>query len=129
MAPNSPTKKKLDRVFSEYIRRSAADKNGIVRCYTCAWIGGWKDCDAGHYITRDHMATRWDERNVKPQCQHCNRFKSGVSDEFALHLVRDYGQDVLDELNRAKWTPTRMGEYEMLGFLEHYKGKLKALSV
>jgi hypothetical protein len=27
--------KKLDAIFSEYIRRKYADKNGIVKCYTC----------------------------------------------------------------------------------------------
>ena len=33
--------KKLDAVFSEYIRRKYADKNGIVSCYTCGKKKFW----------------------------------------------------------------------------------------
>lgn len=118
--------KKLDRLFSKYIRYSQSP-NGYCVCYTCKHIAPPQDMDAGHYITRNHMATRWDERNVKPQCRKCNRFESGVSDEFALHLVKDHGVEVLEELNRAKWIPTQIGDLEIMGLIEVYKEKLENL--
>ena len=120
--PKNP-KKTLDKLFSKYIRFKDA-QNGYVRCYTCNAVHPPEEVDAGHYITRQHMATRWDERNVKPQCRKCNRFESGVSDEFALHLLKDYGQDVLDELNKAKWTPTKIDTMQIVVLIEKYKEKL-----
>jgi len=84
--------------------------------------------DAGHYITRQHSATRWSEINVKPQCRSCNRFKSGVSDEFALHLIKDYGVEILEELNRHKWIPTKaLNDLEMKELTKEYERKLISL--
>ena len=121
------TKQKLDKLFSTYIRKKAANHQGLIRCYTCNRLEYWRDVDAGHFVTRQHLSLRWDERNVKPQCKKCNRFQSGVSDEFALHLVRNYGVGILEELNKAKWIPTKMGEFEMLALLKEYKEKLDNL--
>ena len=118
--------KKLDRLFSKYIRLSSS-KNEICKCYTCGVMNHWKEMDAGHYITRQHKGTRWDERNVKVQCRKCNRFESGVSDEFALHLLKDYGKEVLEELNQAKWIPTKIDDFQILAMIEDYKLKLKEL--
>jgi len=124
MASLTQNEKKLDKLFSKYIRLSNS-KNEICRCYTCGAMNHWKEMDAGHYITRQHKATRWDERNVKVQCRRCNRFESGVSDEFALHLLKDYGQEVLEELNRAKWIPTKIDAFQILAMIEDYKLKIK----
>jgi len=119
-------KRTLDQVFSKYVRFSNA-KNGYVRCYTCNAVHPPEDVDAGHYVTRQHMGTRWDERNVKPQCRSCNRFKSGVSDEFALHLLKDYGEGILEDLNKHKWIPTKITELEMMEMIKDYREKLKVL--
>lgn len=125
----TPNEKKLDRIFSIFVRKSNIfDKhNELCRCYTCGAIVHWKQGDAGHYITREHKGTRWDERNVKFQCQSCNRFKSGVSDEFALHLIKDYGQEVLEELNRHKWIPTKIDDFQVLAMIQDFKLKIKEL--
>ena len=60
--------KKLDTVFSQYIRRSNADNNGYCTCVTCNKTFHWKEIQAGHFMSRKHYSTRWDERNVKTQC-------------------------------------------------------------
>lgn len=125
---NSKEVKKLDRIFSQYIRKKDL-KNECNRCYTCKKIITYEETDAGHYITRQHMATRFDERNVKPQCRRCNRFQSGCADEFALHLLEDYGADVLAELNQAKWTPTKVDDLTIIGMQMDYKERLKKIDV
>lgn len=131
MASLTTNEKKLDRIFSEFVRRSHADENGYVRCYTCEWIGHWKECDAGHYVSRTHKGTRWDERNVKPQCKKCNSThewgRKGNLDEYALHLIKDYGQEVLDELNRAKWIAFKIHDFQIVEMIKDYKEKLKEL--
>ena len=46
--------KKLDTIFSEYIRRKDANKNGLVECFTCGVIKYWKGegMQCGHFISR-----------------------------------------------------------------------------
>ena len=68
---------KLDTVFSEYIRLRDSNKEGICKCITCGEYKHWREMDAGHFISREHMATRWEEENAHAQCPSCNRFKSG----------------------------------------------------
>lgn len=54
--------------------------------------------DAGHYISRSHMATRYDERNVHPQCVPCNRFQEGSRPAYAQYLIAEYGPEIIDDL-------------------------------
>jgi len=90
-----------DKLFSTYIRFKNAPK-GYCKCITCGKIEPPEDMDAGHYISRGVKTLRFDERNVHPQCRKCNRFGEGVKDEYALALIKLYGPDILDELNKEK---------------------------
>jgi hypothetical protein len=87
---------KLDRVFSEYIRKRDANKKGMCKCITCSKQFAWNDIDAGHFISRKEMNTRWDERNVAAQCAYCNRFRYGRQYVFSLAL--DKKQEGLSKL-------------------------------
>tara|TARA_R110002153_G_C13325786_1_gene497487 strand:+ start:2702 stop:3088 length:387 start_codon:yes stop_codon:yes gene_type:complete len=69
--------KRLDTVFSLYIRLKDSDENGFCKCISCQKIQHYKDVDAGHFISRRHMSTRYDVNNVFPQCRHCNRYVAG----------------------------------------------------
>jgi Bacteriophage Lambda NinG protein len=75
-----------DAVVSKYIRLSAADEYGSVKCFTCDEVYFWADMDAGHYITRSCMYLRFDQRNIKPQCHTCNRVKRGMPAVYSLRL-------------------------------------------
>lgn len=114
--------KKLDRIFSEYIRRFHS-KDGVTKCVTCNKMDVWQEMDAGHYISRSHLNTRFDERNVWPQCKSCNRFHEGRKDEYALFLINKYGPDILKDLNQDKWKPVFTFPYDEMIAL--YKDKLK----
>lgn len=89
---------RLDKYFSEYVRRRDADKNGVVRCCTCNTPHHWKDIDAGHFVSRDRKATRWDKKNVHPQCQYCNRFRSGEQHKHGLYIDKRYGAGTAQQL-------------------------------
>jgi hypothetical protein len=117
---------KLDKVFSEWVRYSNAP-NGYCTCCTCKALHPPEDMDAGHYISRETKATRWDERNVHPQCRSCNRFKEGKKDEYALFLIKKYGEGILEELNQLKWKPFRLDDLWLMGQVEYYKEKLKEI--
>lgn len=98
----SKLKKDLDRVYSIYIRRKYADANGFVSCFTCGVRKHWKEMQNGHYVSRAHNNTRFDDFNCHVQCAGCNIFKSGNMDMYALRLQEKYGDGVLQELNRRK---------------------------
>lgn len=82
-------KKELDAIFSKYIRLKYADESGMVACYTCSTVKHWKEMQNGHWIPRNNLATRFEERNCRPQCVGCNMFNRGRPDEFAVRLIRE----------------------------------------
>jgi len=120
-----PTKskliKKLDVVFSKYIRLSSADKNGFCTCVTCNRKYHWKNIQAGHFMSRKHYSTRWDERNVKPQCVACNVFQSGQAYLFSIFL----GSELSNELYLKSKEVIKFSSYDIEQMIEHYNTKLK----
>ena len=62
---------KLDKVFSRYIRLRDCMPNGYFRCISCGQIKPYEQADCGHYHSRRHMATRFDEDNAHAECRHC----------------------------------------------------------
>lgn len=124
----STLKKALDAIFSRFIRISQADDKGMVECYTCYTMHHWKDIQAGHYVSRTHNSLRFDERNVHPQCKACNIFKSGNLDEYALHLMRDYGPRILEELHRVKFQIKQFSAPELQEAIAKYEEKVKIYS-
>lgn len=62
-------KKKLDKLYSEYIRRKDADKEGFNFCYTCGARHHWKKLQNGHYVRRSAgLSVYFLEENCRPQC-------------------------------------------------------------
>ena len=119
-----PTKtalvKKLDKVFSEYIRR----RNGeMAMCVTCGKIAHWKEMQAGHFMSRRHRATRWHEDNVQTQCVKCNMFGQGEQFKFGKWL----GDEKANELIQLSSQVVKLSDYEMQELIELYKEKLADL--
>lgn len=96
--PDAPSQKstnvdKLDRAFSKYIRVRDAMPNGTIRCISCGQIKPFSSFDNGHYFSRMHMATRWDEDNCNAECMHCNRMTGGEHMiGYEKHLIEKIGQ-------------------------------------
>tara|TARA_R110002012_G_scaffold319658_1_gene540931 strand:+ start:750 stop:1151 length:402 start_codon:yes stop_codon:yes gene_type:complete len=93
----------LDTVFSKYIRLKNSDANGYCNCITCGKKAYWeKDgIHAGHFMSRKHYSTRWDERNVKPQCHYCNTHKYGEQYKYSLYLGKETSEDLLELSHRT----------------------------
>ena len=117
----------LDHIFSVYIRLRDADKNGMCRCITCGKPFPWKECDAGHFITRDRKATRWEEKNVNAQCPRCNRFRSGEQYEHGLAIDRKYGAGTADRLKRLGSMRSKLSASWLEYQIEEYRKKVKEL--
>lgn len=113
-------KKKLDAVFSKFIRQRDA---GI--CFTCGIKKEQKYQQNGHYISRQHNSTRYDEQNCHCQCVRCNIMLNGNMDEYALRLIRKYGAGILKKLNKKKKEKKQFKENELKNLIEHYNKLIK----
>lgn len=112
--------KKLDTVFSRYIRQKYADHFGMSRCYTCSKQVHYKDLQNGHYISRGNMATRWDEENCRSQCVGCNVFKNGNYVEYSARLIDEIGLEKYKELVKKKYTIKQFSIKELQELIKKY---------
>lgn len=79
-------KAKLDKEFSLFIRLRDCMPNGVFRCISCGQIKPFEQADCGHYFSRTHLATRFDENNCHAECRHCNRFKADHLEGYRVNL-------------------------------------------
>jgi len=113
--------KKLDTVFSQYIRLSHSDKRGFCKCITCGREYHWKKIQAGHFMSRKHMSTRWSEDNVKPQCYGCNCMQQGRQFEFSKQI----GEKISNEMYEKSRQITKFTIDELQDMISHYSEQVK----
>jgi len=113
-------KKEADKWFSLYIRRRDQGQ-----CFTCPKKGEIVEMQDGHYISRNHLNTRYDEQNNHCQCVGCNVFKAGNMPAYTLALMNKYGDDIIKELfaRGQKIKAMKVADYQEI--IEVYKNKLK----
>lgn len=81
----------LDKVFSLFIRARDMNEEGVSSCVTCGKLMTLKTSQCGHFISRRHYATRWEEKNCAAQCVGCNMYQHGKQYEFGLAIDERYG--------------------------------------
>ena len=124
--PKKNYKKELDEVFAEYIR--LRDSNGdTFRCISCGQVKPMSQCQCGHYISRAHMATRFDEKNSNGQCISCNIFKSGNVVEYRFGLIDKYGEEVVNQLEAMRNDQRQIKDHEYKELIQYYKDKVKQM--
>ena len=123
----SKLKKKLDVLFSQYIRRRNADHLGRVKCFTCGVEKHWKEQQAGHFQSRSHHSTRWDEVNVQVQCVKCNMYRQGEQYKFGMYLDQRFGDGTAEELEYRANTIVKLNRVDYEEAIERYKQKIKEL--
>ena len=119
--PVSKLKKELDKWFSLYIRIKSCDDNGMVICYTSKRKYHYKNIHAGHFISRRHLSTRWDEQNVKPQSAADNLFGQGEQYKFGMYLDNEYGVGTAEELQLKARQPFKMMRIDYVEKISYYK--------
>jgi hypothetical protein len=95
----SKLKKELDKWFSLYIRLREATDEGLVQCFTCGKVRYLQStvCTVDTFMSRRHIATRFDEQNCQVQCAGCN-WKFGEQFKFSLALDSKYGKGTAEDL-------------------------------
>ena len=126
-------KKKLDTIFSMYIRLRDAMPNGYFQCISCGQIKRFEKADCGHYFRRSEMATRFDEFNCNAECSYCNRFKSDHLEGYRINLIKKIGQRNFDimkwKIKDSKDNPQnyRKSEFDYKEKIKYYTEEVKKL--
>jgi hypothetical protein len=118
-----PTRKslviKLDTIFSQYIRQKDA-VNEIATCVTCGKKDHWKKLQNGHFQSRSHYSTRWDENNVGVQCYGCNISRSGEQFKFSQYL----GNKLSEELQIKSKQIVKFADIDLIDLINYYTEKV-----
>ena len=121
-------KKELDTIFSLYIRLRDATDEGMVQCFTCGKVAHYKTgMQNGHFQSRRHLATRFDEINCQVQCVGCNMFKSGEQFKFHLNLNAKYGEDTSINLQHKAMQSVKITRVEYQDYISYYKEAVENL--
>ena len=120
-------REQLDKEFSLFIRMRDTMPNGLFRCISCGRIMPFSEADCGHFFSRKHGSTRWDDDNCHAQCIRCNRFLDGNTAEYKTNLIAKIGQKRFDDLEQRHFQTRQWSEAELKELLNYYKLKNKQL--
>jgi len=98
----SVIQRKLWELCKQIIRRKYGNT-----CYTCGATGlSGSNWHTSHFIPKAACGAklRYDLRNLRPSCYHCNINLGGNGAEFYRRMVRDLGQEEVDKIYQDKWT-------------------------
>jgi 5-methylcytosine-specific restriction endonuclease McrA len=118
--------KKLDQIFSLYIRLRYAS-NEMSECYTCGKVDHYKKLQCGHFMSRRHYATRWDEDNCQVQCYSCNVMRYGEQYKFGLRLAKEKELDLPEKLLAKTRKITKFSDVDIKEMIDLYKEKVRVL--
>ena len=116
--------KRLDSVFSQYIRQKYAT-DGLTACVTCGVVKRWQEQQNGHYMSRGYLPTRWSEDNCAPQCYACNVLRKGHYVEYSLWMINTYGVEKLEELKQRANSGINVTTVEIREMIEKYTNLVK----
>jgi len=123
-SPYQRAVKRMDDVFARFIRRRDTE-NGYGRCCSSGRIIPYNQGDAGHFINRRWMATRWREDNVHFQSRSDNRFDEGNAAGYALFMLDKYGREHVEYLRALSRETARFTIPEIELLITEYKNRLK----
>ena len=119
----SSAKKLADKWMSIYVRLRDSDKKGIVKCITSRTKLPWREMQCGHFMSRTHLSTRWNEQNTSGQCAGCNVFRAGRQYEHGKAIDKKYGAGTAERLTRESKMVSKHSIADILTIADHYKTK------
>ena len=115
-------KKELDAIFSKYIRLRDDGQ-----CFTCPKKDDVKNMQNGHFVPRQYLSLRFDERNCNCQCYACNMLYNGQPSLYAVNLKRKYGDSIIEELESVRLKETKLDAIWYQEKINYYKSKVAEL--
>ena len=111
--------KKLDKVFSAYIRLRDAMPSGYFKCISCGQIKPF---------SRKNMSVRFDEDDCHAECKGCNRFSSDHLIAYQANLIRKIGMQRFELLSAKAHQAKHWSDFELEAMIKHYTAEVKRLS-
>lgn len=99
----SPLRKQQDRLW-KLCKQITLNKYGNT-CYTCSRTNlEGSNCQLGHFIPSGACGAflRYDLRNLRIQCYHCNINLGGFGAEYYKRMVAEVGQKAVNKLFKDK---------------------------
>lgn len=120
--------KKLDTIFSQYIRIKYSDKKGYCKCVSCGKVDFYKKMHNCHWISRGKMVYRFDEENCRPWCPACNTYRPEFHiREFTVFQIKRLWQKKIDEMRQKANEVRRFKTSELETMIEFYKKEVEEL--
>ena len=120
--------KKLDKIFSAYIRLRDAMPSGYFRCVSCNQIKPFEQADCGHFFSRRNLSVRFDEDDCHAECKGCNRFSSDHLIAYQVNLIRKIGMQRFELLSAKAHQAKHWSDFELEAMIKHYTTEVKRLS-
>lgn len=121
--------KKLDRVFSLYIRLRDCMPSGYFKCISCGKIKHFTEGDCGHFYSRTHMGTRFDEDNCNCECRFCNRISADHIIAYQSSLIKKIGMSRFELLGIKAHQTKQWSDFELEALIKKYTREVKRMSV
>lgn len=118
--------KKLDQVFSVYIRLSVADKDWYITCPLCWTRVHWIKAQNMHFITRSVYKYRRDEKNCHAGCMRCNVILHGNYIVYTRRMQKKYGEFLVDEIINDKQI-MKIATAEIEAMIDRYQSMVDEL--
>lgn len=119
--------KKLDWVFSEYIRLRDSDNKGIVTCPLCWKKMHRKDAQNMHFISRWVLKYRFDENNCYAWCMRCNVILHWNYIEYTLFMIKKFWKETVEAMKNDK-QPYNIPTPRLMEMIQEYTSKADYLS-
>jgi len=127
------------KYFSEYVKLSHTDENGLIRCVTSGRVFDMnryeqrKNIHAGHYLKvfdsngKTNYSTAFILTNCYPQSSQENTYGGGNQEKMKEYIIKTHGQKALDELIELSKRPLKLDKFTLDEIGKYWLGKLKEL--
>jgi hypothetical protein len=126
----STAKKRAWKSFSLWVRHRGAsgDTNTCVTCGKRYPVTGKGCLQASHFVPGRGNSILFDERGCYPGCYICNVVKKGNMIPYYKFMLKEHGQDVIDELEKLSHQSRKYTVTELLDIEAQYKQKLSEIA-
>lgn len=117
----------LWELCKQIVRARYVRPDGSWSCYTCdLLIVNPKDAHTAHFIASSvcGIGLRYSLENLRVCCGACNIWKSGNWPAYYERMVKEVGQEKVDELMRRRHQTVKGGATFIANLIEEYRAML-----
>ena len=118
----------MDKVFQYYIRLRDVMPGGYGYCISCGKVKPFNHLQAGHFFSRKHMSTRWNEDNVNGECEWDNCWNGEHLLTYKENLIKKIGMQRFQMLEVESRQTRKWSNFEIKAMIKHYSQKIVHLA-